>query len=102
MKYAKSDKITSKDNSLTVGDLIRVHQKIYEEEKTRLQVFEGTVIALKNRGVNKSITVRKMSYDKVAIERIWPLDSPHIDHIDVKKKGDQRRAKLYFLRDRAN
>ncbi|MBI3385218.1 50S ribosomal protein L19 [Candidatus Gottesmanbacteria bacterium] len=102
MRYAKSDKITSKEQTLTVGDLVRVHQKIYEEEKTRIQVFEGTLIAVKNRGENRTITVRKMSYDKVAVERIWPLDSPHIDHIEVKKKGDYRRAKLYFLRDKVN
>jgi len=100
-KYYSSDKITG-GKGLEVGDLIRVHQKIYEEEKTRLQVFEGTVIAIKNRGTNKSITVRKMSYDKVAVERIWPLDSPHIDHIDIKKKGNERRAKLYFLRGLKN
>lgn len=99
MRYAKSEKVTNKEQTLTIGDLVLVHQKIYEEEKTRLQVFEGILIAIKNRGTNKSITVRKMSYDKVAVERIWPLDSPHIDHIDVKKKGDERRAKLYFTRN---
>lgn len=98
-KYVKSDKIT-KNQELTVGDLVRVHQKIYEDEKTRIQVFEGTVIAVKNRGENRTITVRKLSEDRVYVERIWPLNSPHIEKIEVKKKGEYKKAKLYFLRNR--
>lgn len=101
-KYLKSDKIITKNNELEVGDLIRVHQKIKEDEKTRIQVFEGIVISINNRGAGKSITVRKLSTDKVAVERIWPLNSPHIEKIEVKKKGDFRRAKLYFLRREMN
>lgn len=100
-KYFKNDKITN-EKGLEVGDLVKVYQKIYEDEKTRTQVFEGTVIAIKNRGDGKTFTVRKLSYDKVAVERIWPLNSPHIEKIEVKKKGDFRRAKLYFLRDQMN
>lgn len=97
-KYIKSDKVT-KDQELTVGDIIRVYQKIYEEGKTRSQVFEGTLISINNRDENKTITVRKISYDKVAVERIWPINSPHIEKIEVKKKGKFHKAKLYFLRD---
>lgn len=99
-KYIKSDKVV-KELEFKVGDVVRVHQKIYEDEKTRIQVFEGTVIAIKNRGDNTSFTVRKMSEDKVAVERIWPLFSPHIDKIEIKKKGDYRRSKLYYLRKNA-
>lgn len=98
-KYTKSDKI-SKEQEMTVGDTIRVYQKIYEDEKVRTQVFEGVLIAIKNRGDNRMITVRKVSYDKVAVERIWPLNSPHIEKIEIKKKGEFHKAKLYFLRDK--
>lgn len=97
-KYAKNDKVKTDDQTIQVGDLVRVYQKIYEDDKTRTQVFEGTVIAFNNRGDNRSITVRKLSTNKVAVERIWPLNTPHIEKIEVKKKGDYRRAKLYFLR----
>ncbi len=92
-RFIKNDKVEFK-----VGDVVRVFQKIYEEEKTRSQVFEGIVIALKNRGENKMFTVRKISSDKVAVERMWPVNSPHIEKIEVKKQVEYRRAKLYYLR----
>ena len=98
-KYAKSAIITN-HQEMTVGDTVRVFQKIYEEGKTRSQVFEGVLLSINNRGENKSFTVRKISYDKVAVERIWPLNSPHIEKIEVKKKGKFHKAKLYFLRDK--
>lgn len=96
-KYAISDKVKDK-KTISVGDLIRVHHKIEEEGKTRIQVFEGVVIALKNYGENQTITVRKIATGGVGVERIWPLNSPHIDKIEIKKKGDYRMAKLYYLR----
>lgn len=85
--------------NFNVGDIIRVFQKIKEGEKTRVQVFEGVVLAIKGRGTNKMFTVRKMVGD-VAVERIFPLNSPNIEKIEVKGKIKQkvRRAKLYFLR----
>jgi large subunit ribosomal protein L19 len=79
------------------GDTIRVHVKIREGEKERLQAFEGTVIARNNTGVGESITVRKMSFGH-GVERIFPLHAPVIDHIDVVRTGKVRRAKLYYLR----
>lgn len=96
-----------------VGDTIQVHQKIIEkekiagktkrevkeEQKERIQIFEGVVIAIKNRGDGKTFTIRKISLDNVGVERIWPVNSPWISKIVVKKKGDVRRAKLYYLRD---
>lgn len=98
-KYAQSDKV--KDNkTLEVGDLIRVHHKIEEEGKTRFQVFEGVLIALKNYGENQTITVRKIATGGIGVERIWPLMSPVIDKIEIKKKGDFRKAKLYHLRNK--
>jgi len=81
------------------GDIIRVHQKIKEGEKSRVQVFEGTVLGIKGRGENKMFTVRKLVGD-IAVERIWPVKSPNIEKVDVKahSKKKIRRAKLYYLR----
>jgi large subunit ribosomal protein L19 len=79
------------------GDTVRVHVKIKEGDKERLQAFEGTVIARKNTGLGESITVRKVSFGQ-GVERIFPLQAPVIDHIDVVRTGRVRRAKLYYLR----
>lgn len=79
------------------GDTIRVHVKIREGEKERLQAFEGTVIARKNSGLGETITVRKLSFGQ-GVERIFPVHAPVIDHIDVIRTGKARRAKLYYLR----
>lgn len=79
------------------GDTIRVHVKIKEGDKERLQAFEGTVIARKNTGMGETITVRKVSFGH-GVERIFPLNAPVIDHIDVVRTGRVRRAKLYYLR----
>ncbi|HEY1221495.1 MAG: 50S ribosomal protein L19 [Bryobacteraceae bacterium] len=80
------------------GDTIRVHVKIKEGDKERLQAFEGTVIARNNTGLGESITVRKVSFGQ-GVERIFPLHARIIDHIDVVRTGRVRRAKLYYLRD---
>lgn len=79
------------------GDTIRVHVKIREGDKERLQAFEGTVIARKNSGLGETITVRKISFGQ-GVERIFPINAPVIDHIDVVRTGRVRRAKLYYLR----
>ena len=80
------------------GDTIRVHVKIKEGDKERLQAFEGTVIARKNSGLGETVTVRKMSFGH-GVERIFPIHAPVVDHIDVVRTGRVRRAKLYYLRD---
>ena len=83
------------------GDIIRVSQKIREGEKERVQAFEGLVIARKHgRGISATITVRKTS-NGIGVERIFPLHSPTIQKIDVLKHSKTRRAKLYFIRDKA-
>jgi len=80
-----------------IGDSIRVHVKIKEGEKERLQAFEGVVLARKNSGMGETITVRKISFGQ-GVERIFPLNAPVIDHIDVIRTGKVRRSKLYYLR----
>ena len=80
------------------GDTIRVHVKIKEGDKERLQAFEGTVIARKNTGMGETITVRKISFGH-GVERIFPLHARVIDHIDIVRTGRVRRAKLYYLRE---
>ena len=79
------------------GDTVRVHVRIKEGDKERLQVFEGVVIARKHGGVRETITVRKTSFG-IGVERIFPLHATIVDHIDVVKRGRVRRAKLYYLR----
>lgn len=79
------------------GDTIRVHVKIKEGDKERLQAFEGTVIARNNTGLGETITVRKISFGQ-GVERIFPVHAPVVDHIDVVRTGRVRRAKLYYLR----
>jgi large subunit ribosomal protein L19 len=82
------------------GDTVTVHIRVQEGERERLQAFEGMVIARRNRGFNSSFSVRKVSYGE-GVERVFPLYSPSIAKIDVKRKGDVRRSKLYYLRDLA-
>ena len=80
------------------GDTVKVHVRIKEGNKERLQVFEGVVIARKHGGARESIKVRKVSFG-VGVERIFPLHATVVDHIDVVRRGKVRRAKLYYLRD---
>jgi large subunit ribosomal protein L19 len=81
------------------GDTLKVHVKVVEGNKERVQVFQGVVIARRGSGLHESFTVRKLS-NGVGVERTFPLHSPIIDHIEVHSRGDVRRAKLYYLRDR--
>src|SRR5512136_1674761 len=82
-----------------IGDTVRVHYRIVEGNRERIQVFEGIVIAMDNKGMSKSFTVRKLSFD-VGVERIFPLYSTRISKIEAVRKGKTRRAKLYYLRER--
>lgn len=89
-----------KDVDFKVGDTVAVHQKIKEGDKTRLQVFEGIVIAINNSGPGRMFTVRKISDAAIGVERAWPLNSPSIEKIEVKKSPPVHRAKLFYIRDR--
>ena len=82
-----------------VGDTVRVHVKVKEGARERIQVFEGTVIAKKHGGIEETITVRRLSYG-VGVEKVFPVHSPSIEKIETVRHGYVRRAKLYYLRDR--
>lgn len=89
-----------KDQNISVGDTIRVYQEIIENDKKRIQIFEGIVIAIKNRQNNRSFTVRKIAANSVGVEKIFPAQLPSIKRIEIKRQGQARRSKLYYLRDR--
>lgn len=81
------------------GDTVKVNVKVIEGNRERIQTFEGVIIAANGAGVNKTITVRKLSFG-VGVERIFPVHAPIVDSIEVVRKGKVRRSKLYYLRDR--
>ncbi|MCI6831257.1 MAG: 50S ribosomal protein L19 [Butyricicoccus sp.] len=84
---------------LKIGDTVKVHAKIKEGNRERIQIFEGTIIAMKHSGINKTVTVRRISYG-VGVEKTFPVHSPNIAKFEVVRHGKVRRAKLYYLRDR--
>ncbi len=88
------------ETTFGVGDLVKVHLKIQEGDKIRTQPLEGLVIAIKGRGDDRMFTVRRIAAGSIGVERILPLNSPWVAKIEVKKKGQVRRAKLYYLRKR--
>ena len=92
--------IDPKNPPFNVGDIVRITTKDPSEQKVHATPFEGMVIALRGEDVNKTFIVRKQSFDKVAVERIFPINSPFIQNIKVIKSEKVRRAKLYYLRNR--
>lgn len=99
MKALTSQYMKEETPKVDVGDSVRVHVKIKEGARERVQVFEGTVIAKKHGGIEESVTVRRLSYG-VGCEKVFPLHSPTIEKFEVVRHGKVRRAKLYYLRDR--
>ena len=95
-----SQYLTYQDQQISVGDTVQIHQEIQEGDKSRTQIFEGLVIAIKNRGTGKTLTVRKVAAGSIGVEKIFPVNLPSIKQIEVKRKGQVRRSKLYYLRDR--
>ena len=93
------ERLANEVTPVKVGDTVRVHVKVKEGSRERIQVFEGTVIAKKHGGIEETITVRRISYG-VGVEKVFPIHSPSIDHIEVVRSGKVRRAKLYYLRGR--
>jgi large subunit ribosomal protein L19 len=103
MNQALLDKIDNeqarKQERFNVGDSVRVHTKVVEGDKERIQVFAGVVIGKRGRGLNETFTVRRISYGE-GVERIFPIHSPRIDKVEIERSGRVRRAKLTYLRKR--
>ncbi len=101
IESATADQVKDNDQYpvFSVGDTLDVHVRIIEGEKERVQVYQGVLIGIKGRGINRTITVRRIVANE-GVERIFPLHSPRIGKIEVVRRGDARRAKLYYLRDR--
>jgi len=95
----KSLQPNSKIPQLQPGDSVRVHQKIIEGDRERIQVFQGTVIRLRKGGVNASFTVRRMASNNIGVERTYLINSPRIDKVEVTRHAKVRRAQLYYFRD---
>ncbi len=99
MKHLTESQLKENAGNFGIGDTVRVHAKIKEGSRERIQVFEGTVIAKKHGGIQETMTVRRVSYG-VGVEKTFPIHSPNIEKVEVVRKGKVRRAKLYYLRDR--
>ncbi len=99
LKLIAQDSLKAEKPSFSIGDTVRVDVKIREGERERIQVFEGTVIAINGSGVAETFTVRRVSYG-VGVERVFPVHSPNVADVKVVRYGKVRRAKLYYLRDR--
>ena len=99
IKAFTNEQLKKEVPQFNVGDTVRVHNKIVEGSRERIQLFEGTVIAKKNGGISETFTVRRVSYG-VGVEKTFPLHSPRVEKVEVVRTGKVRRAKLYYLRDR--
>ena len=99
LKSMVEDQIKEDTPQIRVGNTVKVHVKIREGERERIQIFEGTVIARAGSGVSETFTVRRVSYG-VGVEKVFPVHSPNVDHVENVRIGKVRRAKLYYLRDR--
>jgi len=104
MNQALQDKIESEQfrkdaTNFNVGDNVRVHTKVVEGDKERIQIFSGVVIGRRGRGLNETFTVRRISYGE-GVERVFPMHSPRIDKVEIERHGNVRRAKLTYLRKR--
>ena len=99
IKELNKETLQNEVTNVQIGDTVRVHVKVKEGSRERIQVFEGTVIAKKHGGIEETITVRRISYG-VGVEKVFPIYSPSIDKIEIVRNGSVRRAKLYYLRGR--
>ena len=99
IKELNKETLQNEVPSVQIGDTVRVHVKVKEGSRERIQVFEGTVIAKKHGGIEETITVRRISYG-IGVEQVFPVHSPSIATIEIVRSGDVRRAKLYYLRGR--
>ena len=99
LEKIESEQYRKDKTNFAVGDSVRVHTKVVEGDKERIQIFSGVVIGKRGHGLNETFTVRRISYGE-GVERVFPLHSPRVDRIEVERKGEVRRAKLTYLRKR--
>ena len=99
VKVLSEQQLKSDLPELKIGDTVKVHAKIKEGNRERIQVFEGIIIAMKHAGINKTVTVRRISYG-VGVEQVFPVNSPNVAKVELVRSGKVRRSKLYYLRDR--
>jgi large subunit ribosomal protein L19 len=99
LKAFTNEQLKTEIPKFNIGDTVRVHNRIKEGQRERIQIFEGTVIAKRNGGISETFTVRRVSYG-VGTEKTFPIHSPNISKVDVIRAGKVRRAKLYYLRER--
>ena len=99
IRSIEAEQLKANVDDFNVGDTVRVHNKIREGNRERIQIFEGTVLKRQNGGARETFTVRK-NPNGIGVEKTWPLHSPSVDRVEVVRKGKVRRAKLYYLRDR--
>lgn len=99
VKEITQDQIKKDVTPFKVGDGVRVHTKVREGEKERIQIYSGIVIARKGSGIQETFTVRRISYGE-GVERVFPVNSPNIDKVEVERESEVMRARLYYLRDR--
>ncbi len=99
LKIIEQSSMKTEPPKIDIGDLVKVSVRIKEGDKSRIQMFEGTVIAKKHGGINETFTVRRVAHG-CGIERVFPLHSPSVEKVEVIRNGKVRRAKLYYLRDR--
>ena len=99
LKLMAQESLKDQKPQIAIGSTVRVHVKIREGERERIQTFEGTVIAKKGSGISETFTVRRVSYG-VGVERVFPVHSPNVEKVELVRKGRVRRSKLYYLRDR--
>jgi large subunit ribosomal protein L19 len=95
----EKEQLKTENNNFSVGDSVRVHTRVVEGDKERVQIFQGIVIGRKGRGLNATFTVRRISYGE-GVERVFPVHSPRIAKVEIEKAGTARRAKLNYLRNR--
>ena len=99
IKALTEEQLKSEIPQVKVGDTVRVHNRIVEGSKSRIQIYEGTVIAKRGGGISETFTVRRISYG-VGVEKTFPIHSPNVEKVETIRRGKVRRAKLYYLRDR--
>ncbi|MBR4979475.1 MAG: 50S ribosomal protein L19 [Clostridia bacterium] len=99
IKALTEEQLKKEIPQVKVGDTVRVHNRIVEGNKSRIQIYEGTVIAKRGGGISETFTVRRISYG-VGVEKTFPIHSPNVEKVETIRRGKVRRAKLYYLRDR--